>query len=226
MSIKKELEYYLWATNRRRLLDELQKKYEHIYHGVVLDVGGRDRGRFKKPKKSVEQWVFIDIEAEHQPDMVLDVAKMTKIKNDSIDVINAIELFEHVEKIDEGIKECHRVLKKGGFFIISMPFLYAIHGDPHDFQRWTEFKWRTELSKHQFKIVHFEIMGRYFFVLSENLKYLLNQAPLILGINKLLKLCFYPLLHAMAGLDQFLFVTNNKILGNFHGGYFIVAEKQ
>ncbi|MCK5039975.1 MAG: methyltransferase domain-containing protein [Candidatus Aenigmarchaeota archaeon] len=37
---------------------------------------------------------------------------MNKIKTQSIDVVNAIELFEHVEYPEKGLKECHRVLKK------------------------------------------------------------------------------------------------------------------
>lgn len=39
---------------------------------------------------------------------------MRDIKNESVDVINAIELFEHVEKNEEGLKERYRVLKKMG----------------------------------------------------------------------------------------------------------------
>jgi len=40
---------------------------------VVLDIGGRNRGKFIKPKDKVEKWIFADIESKHKPDIVVDV---------------------------------------------------------------------------------------------------------------------------------------------------------
>ena len=151
--------YYIWASYRRRLLDKLQKKYSNLYKGIVLDIGGRNRGGFKKPKEKVEQWIFADIEESHNPDIVLDVSCMNMVETESIDIIAAMELFEHVEKIEKGLSECYRVLKKGGFMLISVPFLHPIHADPSDFQRWTEYKWRVELERIGFKIKKIILWG-------------------------------------------------------------------
>lgn len=134
-------QFYKWMTYRRRLLDLLQEKYKHLYKGVVLDIGGRDQGYFKKPKENVEKWIFADIVKEFNPDIVLDVTNMNNIDSNSVDVINAIELFEHVKDIEKGLNECFRVLKKDGVFMLSTPFLFPIHADPFDFQRWTNTKW-------------------------------------------------------------------------------------
>jgi len=46
----KKLQYYFWATYRRKILDKLQEKYKHLYEGIVLDIGGRDRVTLKNPK--------------------------------------------------------------------------------------------------------------------------------------------------------------------------------
>ena len=118
----KKIRYYFWASYRRRLLDKLQNKYSFLYKGIVLDIGGRDRGMFKKPKDKVEKWIFADIESKHNPDIILDVADMNSFSNNSIDFINAIELFEHVKNIEKGLEECYRVLKKDGIMFISAPF--------------------------------------------------------------------------------------------------------
>ena len=101
IKLKKNIQYYFWASYRRKILDELLEKNKHYYKGIVLDIGGRDRGKFKKPKDKVKKWIFADIEEKHKPDIVLDVANMKDIKDESIDIINAIELFEHVEKIEK-----------------------------------------------------------------------------------------------------------------------------
>lgn len=216
------LKYYFWASNRRKILDKLQKKYAYLYHGTVLDIGGRDRGAFNKPKDKVDKWIFADIEEKHNPDIVTDVADMQNISDKSIDIVNAIELFEHVEKIENGISECYRVIKPEGIIILSVPFLYAIHSDPFDFQRWTLYKWETKLKKIGFKIQKTEIMGYFFTVVSEMFKVFIKTLPF--GIKHFFYSLF-PFIDLLMLLDKTKRIKNHKTLGNFHGGYFIIAKK-
>lgn len=191
--------YYKWATYRRILLDQLQEKYKYLYKGVVLDIGGRDRGRFIKTKDKVEKWIFADINIEYNPDIVLDITNMTQISSSSINVINAMELFEHVEDIISGLKECYRVLKKNGVLLISTPFLYHIHADTHDFQRWTNTKWKNELTKLGFKIEKIIVMGRYFTVLGDMLKSLIKPFS---KIYKYLGFLLFRILDRIVKLDK------------------------
>ncbi len=218
----KNLKYYIGSTYRRQELDILQKKYSYLYKGTVLDIGGRDRGIFKKPKDKVEKWIFADIEQKHNPDMVLDIADMRQIKDNSIDVVNAFELFEHVEKINEGLSECYRVLKKEGIFIFSVPFLYRIHADPYDFQRWTLEKWEKKLIGNGFKIETIKINGRFFSVTNSFKKDLILSLPPIL--KHIGYLCL-PIFDLINKLDNTKMIKNHKKLGNYHGGYFIIAKK-
>lgn len=221
-SMFKKFKYWLYTSYRRKNLDRLQKEHKSIYKGIVLDIGGRDRGQFKKPKKEVKQWIFVDIEANHKPDMVLDVANMNKIDSNSIDIVNAMELFEHVKKINQGLKECYRILKPNGKMLISAPFLFPVHADPFDYQRWTDEKWRLELESIGFKIEKIEITGLYFTVLCEQLKKVLNLMPKII---KYPLFFIYFLLDFLVYLDKRKFVKNHRILGKYHGGYFIIARK-
>lgn len=222
MSILKKIKYYLKSTYRRQALDKLLKKNEHLYQGIVLDIGGRDRGGFKKPKQKVEKWIFADIEQKHKPDLVLDVANMQNIEAESIDIVNAMELFEHVEKINQGIEECYRVLKKSGKLLISVPFLYQIHADPYDFQRWTLAKWKNELKKTGFKIEKFEIMGRFFTVKNGMNKTLIQSMPIFI---RHIGYLVFPVFDLLNKLDNTNWIKNHPKLGNYHGGYFIIAEK-
>lgn len=218
----KSLQYYFWATYRRKNLDRLLEENKHYYQGIVLDIGGRDRGKFKKPKDKVKKWVFVDIEEKYNPDIVLDVTNMNKIESESIDVINATELFEHVENLEKGLKECYRVLKKNGVMILSAPFLYPVHADPYDFQRWTEEKWRKILEEIGFKIEKFEIMGRYFTVIMDMKKIFIKSMPRVL---RWILYLFYPFLDILTELDNLKFVQNHSRLGKFHEGYFIIVRK-
>lgn len=211
--------YKKWASYRRRILDFLLEKYKGYYKGIVLDIGGRERGKFIKPKDKVKKWIFADINKNYDPDIILDVTDMRQLDSNSIDVISAIELFEHVLDIKKGLKECHRVLKKDGFIIISVPFLYQIHGDPVDFQRWTSTKWQVELKESCFKIDHFIIMGKFFTHLAEMLKYMIKGV-----IPRFLNLIL-PFLNLIVKFDNKSIVRKNTNLNNYHCGYFIIAQK-
>jgi SAM-dependent methyltransferase len=216
------LKYYLKSTYRRQILDKLLKKYEYIYKGIVLDIGGRDRGKFTKPKHKVDKWIFADIEEKHQPDILLDISDMYMIDNESIDIVSAMEVFEHVEKINQGISECYRVLKKGGKLILSVPFLYPVHADPFDFQRWTLTKWEKELTQKGFKIEQIDIMGHFFTVKNSMNRALIQSLPFFIRYFGYLLFPFFDLINR---LDKTKYIQNHSKLGNYHGGYFIIAEK-
>ncbi len=208
------------------MLDFLQEKYKYLYQGIVLDIGGRDRGNFTKPKENVEKWIFADINPKYNPDIILDVACMKQIESASIDVVNAIELFEHVEKIKKGLRECFRVLKNNGIIIISVPFLAHIHSDPYDFQRWTNIKWKLELDKIGFKIEKLIVMGRYFSNLVQDLKELFRAVDRNYRGGSLFIRIFSPLLDRIQRYDNIKLVKNDNVLKNFHNGYFIIAKKK
>lgn len=50
----------------------------------------------------------------------------------------AMEVLEHLKSPEEAATEIWRVLKPNGTAIISIPFLFRVHGDPDDFQRLTK----------------------------------------------------------------------------------------
>lgn len=217
-----KLRYQIGSSYRRRLLDELLEKYKHVYRGSVLDIGGRDRGWFQKPKDQVNEWLFADINDDYKPDFIADVTNMHNIENERFDVVNATELFEHVEFPEKGLKECHRVLKPGGVCVISMPFLFPIHADPSDFQRWTKFKWENELKRAGFTIEALEDMGRFFTVFGDMIKTFVRVIPF--KPLRWIAFAFYPLLDLVTRLDN-LSIIKTRRLGNYTTGYFIIAKK-
>lgn len=219
-----KIKKFFSATNRRNTLDKLLLSHLYVFsnESIVLDIGGRSRGLFNKPKDKVKKWIFADIEPKHNPDIVLDVMDMKNVASDSIDIILATELFEHVAKPETGLKECLRVLKKGGLLILSVPFLYRVHADPFDFQRWTDKKWQQELEIAGLKIDELIIMGRYFSVMADNYKMFIWSMPPIL---KYLLYILVPIAEVLSLLDRCNCIKDNKILGSFHGGYFIKAIK-
>lgn len=221
-TIRKSLESYLGTSYRRKKIDAILEQNRHLYRGIVLDIGGRDRGNFKKPKNSVQQWIFADIVEDFNPDMLLDVTDMKTIQTSSIDTVNAIELFEHVRYPEKGISECFRILKTGGTLIASTPFLYGIHADPYDFQRWTEDKWKSVLKDIGFSKITVIPMGTCVSTSLDMIKGILRYSTPPL---KFISFLFYPILDLLEKMDSVNFIKKS-ICGKYVGGYFITAQKQ
>jgi predicted SAM-dependent methyltransferase len=216
--------YESGASYHRNMLNFLSYKNRDLYKGIVLDIGGINKAIFKFLKKNVEKWIISDINPENNPDIILDVAAMHPIESESIDVINAHELFEHVYEIKKGLKECARVLKEGGIIIISVPFIHYVHG--LDFQRWTHIKWIRELNNVGLQIEKFIIMGTFFTSISNMLKiFVIEKTANISFLRKIILKISYIILDFLVKLDNKKVVKNNPRLHGFHNGYYIIARK-
>jgi len=215
-----KFKYCLGISYSRKILNNILNENRNYFHGSVLDIGGgKERGKFVRPK--TEKWISADISSELQPDFVCNVEKMP-FENESFDVIKATQIFEHVENPEIGVKECFRVLKKEGYFIISAPFIYPLHGDPCDFQRWTKNKWEKVLSESEFKIEKLCNMGGYFIVLIDMLRNFNASMP---SFFRYLGYFIYPFYYLLIQLDKTGFVLKNNRLNKYTSGYFIIAKK-
>ena len=112
------------------------------------------------------QTVFLtDIDTENDRiDQVMDAHKIT-FGEDSFDAVVAIEIFENLRNPTLAASEVFRVLRPGGRALISIPFLFRVHGDPHDFQRFTASGLETLFQK--FSSVSVEGFGRRNHVISD-----------------------------------------------------------
>lgn len=63
------------------------------------------------------------------------------------------EVFEHVFNPDRFLDETHRVLTPGGMILMTMPFVWDEHEQPHDFARYSSFSIRYLLERHGFEII-------------------------------------------------------------------------
>jgi SAM-dependent methyltransferase len=60
------------------------------------------------------------------------------LDHEQFDVVIAEQVFEHVLRPDRAAANVFQMLRPGGVFVISTPFLLKIHGHPSDLYRWTE----------------------------------------------------------------------------------------
>jgi SAM-dependent methyltransferase len=136
-------------------------------HGRVLDIGGkkvRPRGKFRPPLQAVDHWEYLNIDRSTEPDYCCDAESML-IPSERFDCFLLIEVLEHVMSPEKVISEAHRVLKHGGHGYVAMPFMYPVHADPHDYQRWTSERLTREFVQAGFSEIKIEPMGGAFSVI-------------------------------------------------------------
>lgn len=109
--------------------------------GRVLDLGS---GRFGSSgyhtlitELTPSNHVSLDLSRTNGPAVVGDLEEGLPFKNEAFASCLAFNIFEHTYRVGPALKEVHRVLAQEGHFHLAVPFLIRVHGDPHDFFRYT-----------------------------------------------------------------------------------------
>ena len=159
-------------TCRRQLIDKFLEDSTPYFTGTVLDIGGKKtgkRGVFRPVAENVKVWLYLNIDTSSGPD-ILASAKNIPLENETIDAFLMCEVLEHVAEPEACLAEAARVLKPGGHGLITVPFLYPIHADPFDFQRWTGTRLSLALDRAGLNILELKPMGGPLAVVSDILQ--------------------------------------------------------
>lgn len=132
------------------------RKMAHYVSGRVLDVGCG-----QKPYQSlfrVDEYVGMDIEqnGHDHKDENIDVfydGKTFPFESATFDSVISNATLEHVFNPDEHLAEIHRILKPGGIFLITVPFMWDEHEQPYDYGRYSSFGLRHLLEQNGFEII-------------------------------------------------------------------------
>lgn len=109
-------------------------------------------------------------------DIVSDIVDMP-VKSGSFDNVLCIEVFEHIPRPLEALRELHRVLRKGGTLILTAPFSSLTHYSPYYFYSGFSLHFYKEnLPRLGFKIEEIYSYGNYF----DHISLELARVPLIL----------------------------------------------
>lgn len=110
-----------------------------LFKGRLLDIGC-GKMPYKKyilEHSGVKEYVGLDIEdaleysREVKADVLWDGITMP-IKSSSYDCAFGTEVLEHCPQPEVVLREVYRVLKPGGVFFFTVPFLWNLHEIPQD----------------------------------------------------------------------------------------------
>jgi SAM-dependent methyltransferase len=142
---------WLRSSHRVRLTADLAPTIRGL-KGVVLDVGGGREAPLDVAWPNEAVRYRVDAFPSIEPQVVGD-AMTLPIRTSAVDAVVMCELLEHLPRPALAISEARRVLRPGGTLCGSVPFLFAIHGDPDDYWRYTESSLRHLLAQAEFREV-------------------------------------------------------------------------
>lgn len=196
--------------------------------GSVLDFGC-GRKPYRNLFINASDYIGLDMEVSghdhtHSTVDVYYDGKKIPFKDEYFDNIFSSEVFEHIENIEDILKELNRVLKKGGKILITVPFVWNEHEVPNDYRRFTTFGIISMLKKHNFKIDKVETTTHFFETLYQTFilyLYHIFQTKKK-ALNTLLTLIFLSPFNLL-GLILVNIVPRNKSL--YHN-VIVLAEKE
>lgn len=157
-------------------------------------------------------------------DIVSDIVEIP-VADGSFDNILCTEVFEHIPRPDQAVKEFSRILKSSGRLIITAPFCSQTHFAPYHFSTGFSIYWYREILKaNNFRLIEAKANGNYFDYIALEL----IRSPLVakrysfLGIFSLL--LFFVILPVAAIFYTLSFFSNEsekQLTFSFH----VIAQK-
>lgn len=160
---------------------------EHLpyFQGQLLDIGcGKMPYReYILAHSQTTKYVGLDIEgaleydASIKPDYTWDGIRMPFL-NDTFDCALGTEVLEHCPDPELTLTEVYRVLKPGGVFVLTVPFLWNLHEVPHDEYRYTPFSLERHLKNSGFSEIVLKPTGGWYASMAQMLGLWVRRAPM------------------------------------------------
>ena len=126
------------------LVNDVKEALGKYAHGNFLDLGCGNKPYETIYNPLTKHQVGSDvIQSDGNRVDVICEATNLKFDNNTFDSVLCTQVLEHVYDHHLMMKEIHRVLKPGGNIILTVPFAWELHEEPHDFFRFTPHALRT-----------------------------------------------------------------------------------
>lgn len=95
----------------------------------------------------------IDIDSERMPDVVGDICQWES--NTLFNHVYMIEVLEHTKNPFTALENVYTLLDNNGKLVLSTPFMFPLHDEPHDYFRFT--KYGLEVLLYKYSKIHIEV---------------------------------------------------------------------
>ncbi|MEC7784133.1 MAG: class I SAM-dependent methyltransferase [Bacteroidota bacterium] len=193
---------------RKAIFRALNNKI-YLMQGALLDVGcGKMPYRnYILENSKVTNYTGIDIEAALiydegvTPDYYWDGIQIP-FNDNSYDCVIATEVLEHCPVPETVLKEIFRVLKPGGVFFYTVPFLWNLHEVPHDEYRYTPFSLERHLKTIGFNLIQLNATGGWHAAMAQMLGLWVKRSGISQKKQKVLAKLIKPIMIKLLKMDD------------------------
>jgi SAM-dependent methyltransferase len=184
--------------------------YYHFYRNNIVNNICVDWGN------SALETSFLDYEADLN-------AEINFLESNSFDTVLCTDVLEHIYRPELLFSEMTRILKPNGHLILTVPFMYWIHTNPHDYHRYTHFKLKEFCANNKLKVVELNTYGGLPEIIYD-LTYK-GYSYYNLPLQKVFQF-FWSGLGTFLSKRNFVKKMSNNSKATFPMGYVLVAEKE
>lgn len=146
--------------------------------GVLLDIGCGEKPYRNLTDELVSSHFGLDHPGSFHNITEIDIfanAYATGFASNSIDTVLCTFVLEHLEDPQNAIKEIYRILRPGGYLILSVPLYWHLHEEPRDFYRYTKYGLMHLFTTTGFEIVEIKPLAGFIVTFGKELVYFLNR---------------------------------------------------
>lgn len=152
-----------WTDHQRHVLLALRRAVENALdtriaaHGRplrVVDFGSGDAPY--KPLFEQRGIDYVTADLDGDTDVRIAPGEPLPIEDASVDGVVSFQVLEHVWDLQWYLSEAKRILKPGGFLLLSTHGTWLYHPHPTDFRRWTSAGLRGEIEAEGFDVQGFD----------------------------------------------------------------------
>jgi 2-polyprenyl-3-methyl-5-hydroxy-6-metoxy-1,4-benzoquinol methylase len=142
------------------LFRDLKVAIHNYATGVLLDIGcgNKPYRKWMLEKDCIITGCDIEQSSEKLVDIICPATSIP-LPDETFDTVFSSQVLEHVADHGQMLDECNRLLKPGGYLIISAPMFWEHHEVPHDFFRFTRFGFKHLLTKRGFEVIQIKANG-------------------------------------------------------------------
>lgn len=148
---------YIFKPSKFLLRREIQKVSSYI-QGKTLDIGAGNYDRYSELFSNATEYLRMDTKGADIVGSIYDIP----FGEETFDSLVSTQVFEHLAYPQKGAAEMYRVLKKGGYALVTVPQWNELHEEPHDYFRYTRYGIETLFAEAGFTIVTMSQLGGYY----------------------------------------------------------------
>lgn len=126
------------ATKSFLRREEYKVLSEVAIDGEILDIGGSKKSGYHELIKGKHTIITGNIDTSYDIDIQFDAQKQWPFPESSFDGVLLVNVLEHLYGYRTAVTEAYRVLRPNGIVVGVVPFMFNVHGSPHDYFRFTK----------------------------------------------------------------------------------------